>query len=279
MRKVLEDARPKEGHYVRFQVKNVHLDAKNRRQVPGRVAIPQRYVISDKKGKQNVRKTIEYIIGYEPMDDEGNIRPVYGEVAFTRDLNGYIHCYGSSPEDIDLFDFLYLSPYLEGNGGKKWFIKSKGGIKYTLQQPKKTASEKVASRVELSKAFLVLQEMGEKKLRRATRGFKVRGVNVNSTEDELINALYEQVAEKDPQRILNIDNDREFSTTAFIQEALDKDIITFESKSWVMSATGNPFYNILDGEDSKAVLAVFLESNAGKEDRESIQEQIEKSGT
>jgi hypothetical protein len=262
----------KRGEIATYELCNIRYDKKIQRHI---IPASKQVLSTDRifdpyanEGKGDY-VDISYIIGETPADPNSMRSTTLhlGEILFRRQNNGQIVIRGGDKRDEMLYIYLELCNWNERNADKPYHVKPLTGYIFKRQEPAKTATQKVAFNRTVRQAQDAIDEMSEAKLRRVAKGLLMAGITEFSGEDE-IRANLIDIAAKNPDKILKLDEDTTIEVHASIADAIDAGHIQkdFVNNRWIWSESRDTICSIIPGKTPEDSIKDFIISNEdGKE--------------
>lgn len=275
--KKVNEARPKPGQTIYFN--------SLRPKAGGTTILPRDRIwdpyIKDEKGKDKGDWVdIAYITGQLPATGALPARHQFGTIQFRRISYNVIGVSGNNKADSVLFMYLFLTNYNKANIGKPWYAPSDGqGSYFEMVVPEKTAEEQNKFRRKRRQAEEKIDNMPDSKLLDFSLALELQGITEFSKMEEIRNKLY-AIADKNPERIQNMDKDVNMNMKLLIKEAI-KFKIWEEDKAkqlFLWADTKDYVFLMSPGQDLYAKTIEYLKS-AGQDTYTLVKELIEKAKT
>lgn len=256
----------KRGETVTYELCSIRYDKKIQRHViPASVLVLSTDRIFDPYSEENGSYVdISYIVGETPADPNSMRSTVLqmGEILFRRQNNGQIVIRGGDRREEMLYQYLELSNWNQSNAGKPWHISPLGGYTYKKLEPAKSATQKVAFNRSVRQAQDAIDTMAESKLRRVAKGLMLAGISEFSGEDEIRIALIE-IAAKNPDKILKMDEDTSIEIQAIISDAIDAGLIEkdFVNNRFAWVESRDTICTIIPGKTPEDSIRDFILTN------------------
>jgi hypothetical protein len=150
----------------------------------------------------------------------------FEKIRFTKEGFGQIKVYGSRPDQIGTFDYLFLSNYNVSNKEKPWHV-PKSLYSFKLLEPKKSAMEKLKEKRSIAKAIDKVMDLSKEQARDLYIKFGLKGVHPDFGELEEFQLALSSYAEKHPEAILTAKFSGNSELDIFAQGLLDEKVITY----------------------------------------------------
>jgi hypothetical protein len=254
--KIVNDARPKKGQVIYFESLRPQ-GGGTTVQSTDRIFDP---FVKNSDGSRGAYTDIGYVIGQLPA--RGNIPAMhnFGRIQFTRTSGNTIATSGNSRADDTLFLYLFLTNFNKMNKGQEWYAPSDGQMPlFTQQALAMKSEERNKFRRRVTAASQKIEGMSEEKLLGFALSLEMKGINEFSKLEEIKDKLYD-IAEKNPDRVLNMDKDINLNMRLFIKEAL-KYNIWIEDKAlglFVWPDTKSHVFLMTPGQDLYAETIKYL---------------------
>jgi len=216
---------------------------------------------------------IGYVTGQTPGKGD-----VLGRIQFTRSEKNMIGIRGGDVASERLFSYLYLSNSLKNNKVKAWFVPSAGRpFTCEMQEPAKSAQQKNDRRRKVVMAFEAIDNMGKNELFEFALGLNMAGINKFSDEEE-VRAKLGDIAEKDPEKVLNLNKDESLKMMVRIKKAEQYGIIQLNKglSVWEWPESGEAICMVPPGKAPKDALTTYLLSEKGSSTLQFIQGLVNK---
>lgn len=213
----------KKGEVVTFRINNIKPDPTHPtgKRMPACKIIPSRDIIY--LNEEPVEIAAIKTIGSDK-------RVIFYDIKFTRESEGTINCIGGTAHAQNLYEYLMLSNFREGNP-----IRDPGAEKvYYLVDPVGKAKEKRASRSQMLKAVDIAENMTDDDVLTfiAAQGWKKQDM-------ELLRDKIEEIAMKDPVNFMRMASDRNNEMKATIKRAIDEGVLVWDKSKYEFRWSSN----------------------------------------
>lgn len=222
---------------------------------------------------------IAYITGRDPGKGTALPKDQYGRIQFNKASGGRMGLKGGNRADEILFEFLFLTNQLRNNGpskenpeGARWFVRGKQAVCY-MEQPEKTADQKLEDNRKIRQAGNAIDEMPEEKLRDFASGLDIKGITKMSSANEIrVKLLQIASTPAGAGRILTLDRDAALAVKIVIKAAERAGIIVKDTalSAWLWKDGGDTLCVIPSGAKAYEALINYL-LNKGAESYKMIQ--------
>ncbi len=267
LRKLVKDAMPKNGQTFWFV--SVRPNAR------GTTVLPYDRIFDPFGGEDGNGDYIDiaYIIGRDPgKGPNGRPQDNLGRIQFTKASAGRIGVRGGDKDGELKFEFMYLTNQLRNNAptkedpdGKQWFVPGKQQVFY-MQEPEKTAAQKLEDNRKIRQAGAAIDDMPESKLRDFASGLDMTGITKFSSDDEIrVKLLQMANTVQGATRVLSLDKDTNLTMKIQVKSAEKLNIISFDQalSSWIWVDGQDTICVVPPGKTKYDPLVVFLLSTKG----------------
>ena len=216
-------------------------------QYPTKVGIPPKDTILDPFTKEWVE------IACIRSERDGT----FEELAAYGAEGGRIACRGSVPNDLKIFEYLFLCNFNQTAKGSIKKTRPNCGFLIEQVEPAKTAREKLEFKRKVRDAQEAVDGFGDSVLRSFAVGLNLHGITEFSDNDEIRIQLLDK-AEKNPDEILLFDRDFEKKFEIKVKRMEEKGIIEFASQKWMWGDTQDVIFTVKVGEKKIDALKKFL---------------------
>lgn len=256
LKKILEEARPKEGGRHSFT------------SIAGRVGLPLTDTIIDPDNKSR-KLTIAVVDGYVPNPDINSNRediPDIKRVEFESEDGLSIDIYGDRVEQMDLFDFLYLCRWNKDNQKKPWHIRPAGDqYLFESKNVEVELEKKINQKRKIAQAINKISLMKEKEIRSVAKNIYAdyKTASVNTLTDRLI-----LLAESNPEKAVGgaeALNPKE-KTMVFVKDLTSAGIIKRLPRKYVYKENeDHKIVTAQPGENLDAAIVRFLNDDKNEQ--------------
>lgn len=236
LRSFLPELKP--GEKIKFQINGVRPD-----KITGKLICPNSFnlkatdrIYDPWAGKKLAGKDqyegayvdIGHILRESPAPVGSNRESIieFGSVRFTKATAGVLDVIGGQRDRENMLILLFFSNRNSTNIGKPWFIKPQGKMVFHQIETVKKATDKLKTELRQDKAREIISAMSEEEVKTASAGL-FPNMYHGLTEDERRLKL-RTIAAKNPEKILNISEDVDVSSVAFIEECLKAGLIDMD---------------------------------------------------
>lgn len=266
--KIVNDARPKRGQVIYFQSLRPQAGGTSVRSID-RIFDPY---VKNPDGSKGNYVDIGYVTGQIPAIGTTPARHNFGRIQFSKSSQNIIGLSGNNRGDDTLFQYFFLCNYNKLNIGKSWYSPGEGQMPlFEMMVPEMQAEEKNKFRRRVRQAGEKIDTMPDEKLLSFAMAMDMVGITEFSKMEEIRDRLY-QIAEKDPDKVMNMDKDVHTTMKVFIKEALryglweeDKHLKLFR---W--PETGDPVFLMTPGQDLYAETIKYLLGERGNDTYEMV---------
>tara|TARA_R110002126_G_scaffold86464_1_gene208619 strand:- start:14210 stop:15097 length:888 start_codon:yes stop_codon:yes gene_type:complete len=283
-KKLLEQA-PKfeKGKIYVFQLEGLR-KVKGGIVIPAGVIIPSSYSIYDTGDGTN--KTINIVDKIVPGTKGKDPTIKLKDVVFDKNLKGKIVCDGSKQRERDLFHYLYFSPFNKANKGKEFHIPSKAGYLYKYidndkieimsvdKKKKALAAQNLAMTIDEDQLRIICEQLGKDK------NSKPKFLYKDSMSEEGLRMSLVAFAEKNPVKVLRLDDEVDLALRGLIKDAIKGEVIyhdkALEQASWC--DTREPIVVVPSGSSMDSILVGYLLTTDGDKVRETMMKSLKARG-
>lgn len=214
--KIVNDARPKKGQVIYFQSLRPTAGGTSVRNID-RIYDPW---AKNEDGTRGSYTDIGYVTGQIPAMGAIPARHNFGRIQFSKSSANIKGISGNDRADDTLFLYFFLCNYNKLNMGKPWYSPSEGQMPlFEMMVPEMQAKEKNEFRRRVRQAGEKIDTMPDEKLLSFAMAMDMLGITEFSKMEEIRDRLY-LIAEKDPDKVMNMDKDVHTTMKIFIKEAL-----------------------------------------------------------
>ena len=222
------------GEKVRFQLNGLYYDKQTKRLVcpNSKALVPTDRIYDpwaeyDEKTKEYTGAYVDlaYILRERPAGDDSQRDSLIelGRIEFKRSDAGVIEVIGGNLEKEKMYPFLFFNNRNAANAGKPWHVKPNGSYVYTLMDKGMKSKQTLKTELMKDKAKDIVMKMSDEELDSAASGL-FPSTYARMEKEEKVLALRD-IAIKDPKKIMDLSQNIDVQTTAFIEECLVAGII------------------------------------------------------
>ncbi len=257
--KIVNAARPKKGQVIYFR--SLRPDAGGTRvKNIDRIYDPWK---DNGDGTKGSYVDIGYVTGQLPAIGSTPARHNFGRIQFTKSSANIIGLSGNNRAQDTLFLYFFLCNFNKMNMGKDWYSPSDGQMPlFEMMVPEMQAEEKNKFRRRVRQAGEKIDQMPDEKLLSFAMAMDMHGINEFSKMEEIRDRLY-IIAEKDPDKVMNMDKDVHTTMKIFIKEAIKYGIWEEDKilKLFRWPETQDPVFLMTPGQDLYAETIKYLLGN------------------
>ena len=219
---------------------------------------------------------IAYIVSERPAPHDSNRESVIelGDVKFTRELLGSIEHRAGNRATEEMAKFLFFSNQNWSNIGKPWFVAPKGGTFYKYMQPNEVAKNKISALKTVDQATEAVMRFSDAELETYRRGLYPSNWQEKTLDD--VRLKLREIAQSDPQKILNLDKSLDVRINADITRYEEAGLIEYQihNKTWVWGKDKEKIVTNRPGETKFVTLKKFFQKPEGIKTLELLEKMI-----
>lgn len=268
----------KPGEKIKFQLNGVRPDKQTGKMIcPNSFSLrPFDRIFDPYAGENGEYVDVAYILGEAPAPVDSNKQSItrFGRVRFTRTTAGTIEIIGGHKEMEKMLPLLFFSNYNQSNVGKPWYVKPEGKHVFHQIETTKKAKDDLATQKRKHQAKSLVMDMDEGQVHEISSGLFPNTYHAMSNEERTLQLI--KIAEKTPEKILDLDKNVEVKSTAFIEECLKAGIIninkTKQQFEWADDKT--KICSIKPGQTPHNSLKRYFMTDEGMEVLEGLEKQL-----
>ena len=257
---IVNAAKPKQGQVIYFQSLRINAGGTT---CPNKDRIFDPYAINPDGKTKGRYVDIAYVEGQAHAQGDRQAQYQFGEVKFRKTDGNLIGCSGNNRGGDGKFLFMFLTNHSKTNVGKPWYAPRDGQpLFFEMQIPELAAADKVKFRKRLALAINKIDEMPDSKLLDFALSLEMKGITEFSKMDEIRNKLGD-IAEKNPDKVMNMDKDINLNMKLFIKQALQYGIWEENKnlKLFFWPDTKDPVFTMSPGQDLYTKTIEYLLGN------------------
>jgi hypothetical protein len=198
----------------------------------------------------------------------------FGRVEFLRTNAGIIEVIGGNRQKEKVMLFLFFNNRNTTNIGKPWFVKPIAKAIYHLIETTKAAKQDLRGELKVDQAKAAITEMTDEEVKTATAGLFPNTYNGLNQEQKILKLR--TIANKNPDKILDLSKNVEVKTTAFIEECLKAELIDLnnDKKQFIWHDDQTEICSIKPGSTPHNSLKKYFMTEEGVEVLEALERQL-----
>lgn len=219
---------------------------------------------------------IAYVIGERPTapDAVRESQVQIGEIVFRREQLGAIEYAGE--RDLEpMARFLFFSNLNAANFDQPWYIKPATGHIWELLKSDVISRGKLTAAKLIDRAKGVIDDFSETRLMELAKGLFPNDYQ-NKTPEE-IQLKMRSIAEKNPEKILNLSTDVDVKMNLFVANCVEKGLIEYNpAQGWVWSDDQRTICVVKPQQTKDSAIKLFFLTTAGIETLQVLEDLIDK---